>query len=142
MIVRIFAVSAVALVVGSYIERARAGQFFVCEDGRTVEVAFNELDEAKRTDPCVAKYYGLSVAEPALRGKAGEPVAVGGTVDIVLPVRKPVRVQLRQARDDAPAAKRDLSGQQRMATVDAAGEGRVKIINAKPGEAQWFELKP
>ncbi len=78
MIVRIFAVSAVALVVGSYIERARAGQFFVCEDGRTVEVAFNKLDEAKRTDPCVAKYYGLSVAEPALRGKAGEPVAVGG----------------------------------------------------------------
>jgi hypothetical protein len=45
--------------------RALATQAFLCEDGRVVYVKFGELEQLKRTDPCIARYFGLTAGTPA-----------------------------------------------------------------------------
>lgn len=65
MTLRILALSALALFIGALVEHARAGQLFVCEDGSTVEIHHTKLDEAKRSNACVAKHFGLTLPAKA-----------------------------------------------------------------------------
>jgi hypothetical protein len=42
---------------------ARADEAYVCDGGRIVYVKPGQLEHLKRTDPCIAGYYGLSVGD-------------------------------------------------------------------------------
>lgn len=46
---------------------AHADEAYVCDDGRVVYVKLAELEEKKRTDQCVAAYWGLTVESPKSR---------------------------------------------------------------------------
>ncbi|MGI9409060.1 MAG: hypothetical protein ACR2OV_03225 [Hyphomicrobiaceae bacterium] len=169
MILRIFAISVTALVAGSFIEHARAGQFFVCEDGNTIEIETPRLEHAKKTIPCVAKHYGLEIqanpkraveAKPTVEVEAksmvgvskaesngtdraqhshARPTAAAASTDVVIPMRKPALPKLRET-DTKPVP----SGRQGMRLVAEAANSdsrRVRIINAGPGAAKWFHVK-
>jgi len=141
VIFKIIAVSAVALVVGAYVEGARAGQFFVCDGGQTVEVEFGDLEKAKRTNPCIAKYFGINLkvaAKPSSVEVQQPQTADHATAFFApdLPVRKPVRPVLRQSQSVAPMSK-TLAGRE-VAGTDPGNFRRVRIINARPGGAKWF----
>lgn len=127
------AIAALALAAGAWAERAHADEAYVCEAGRVAYVKPGELEEKKRTDPCVARYFddipsvkrASSAARPATDQKAATPVA-----EEPLPVQK--------VSTAAPAAK---TVPVRISTAeDAAGSTfrKVRIINAAPGEEAWF----
>ncbi len=42
------------------VEAVRADEAYLCEDGRIVKVPLGKLEEMKRTDACIAAYYGLT----------------------------------------------------------------------------------
>ena len=118
MIARIIAGSIIALGLGLMTENAQAAQTFMCDDGRLLEVESNQLERLKRTDPCIAAYYGLEVRT------------------VPLPVKRPPpRVQHVLKGSRAPAtSRRDIGA------VAQAGSSyrKVRIINAPRGRRAWF----
>lgn len=62
-----------ALLIAAFVSAsaaARAEEVYVCDGGRLVYVKPGMLEDLKRTDPCIAAYYGVEVAPPADRGAA------------------------------------------------------------------------
>lgn len=55
---------------------ARADEAYVCDANRVVYVKPGELESMKKTDPCIAGYYGLTVAAPPSKG-ANVPMLSG-----------------------------------------------------------------
>ena len=159
MILRIFAVSVAALAAGSFIERARAGQFFVCDNGTAIEIELSRLEQAKRTIPCVAKHYGVEIQPKPTHEAQPKPKAVfsdaksdethvpqrhharpnAASTKVVLPVRKPELPRLRET--DTIPAPRLHHGSRLIADVANPDTTRVHIINAGPGGDKWFHVK-
>ena len=144
MILRMLSVSVLALATGAMLETARASQFFVCDDGRTIEVARGDLETAKRENECVAKHFGLTIkkAKPAADQStvpAKETAAPGSSpkLKIVLPVRKPKPAKLR-ATAAAQPRNRDRLSSTRLAAVPSASYRRVRVINAQTPSERWF----
>lgn len=62
---------------------AVAAEAYVCDGGRVVYVELADLERMKRTDACVAGYYGLTVEAPAAgRGAAGAKAASAATQSV------------------------------------------------------------
>lgn len=58
------------------VEAVRADEAYLCEDGRIVKVAPGQLEVLKRTDACIAAYYGLKIeAAPPIETGAIAPAA-------------------------------------------------------------------
>lgn len=51
--------------------KAHADEAYVCDAGRVVYVRPGELEAMKRSDPCIAGYYGITLAPPAAVPAAG-----------------------------------------------------------------------
>lgn len=60
-----------ALAVSISTAAVRAEEAFLCEGGRVVRVTLGQLEDMKRTDPCVAAYYGLTVRSPVAAPGSG-----------------------------------------------------------------------
>ena len=163
MILRILAISVTALVAGSFIEHARAGQFFVCEDGKTIEIETSHLEHAKKTIPCVAKHYGLEVqAKPKLEVEArstveieakpmveaskadsngsegalqrhARPTAAAVSAGVVIPVRKPASAKLRVP---APPKLRETDTK----PVPSGREGRRLVAEAANSDSRRVRI--
>lgn len=150
---RLFHLSGLVLIAGVLgLSPANASQVFVCDDGRAITVAPAELEAAKRTEPCVAKHFGI-----ALRA---EPVP--------LPIRHPERSVARAAAASAPgpsvpatasaapaSSERHADAQQgapqlrgaqseersamqdRLSALEAGDFRRVRVINGS-GAAAWY----
>ena len=144
MIIRMLSVSILALSAGAMLEAARANQFFVCEDGRTVEVARGELEAAKREIPCVAKHFGLTIKtakaapnKPKVSSPAAPAASSSKKVEIVLPVRKPQSMKLRASATTAPP-NLDRPTSQQVAEASSTSYRRVRVINAQTPSGRWF----
>jgi hypothetical protein len=111
MIVRVFAASLLALLVGSLIEKAHADQSFLCDGGKLVQVAAGDLERMKRENACVAKYFG----------------GLAATREVPLPMRKPA-TSLVRLRSTEPERSDD----------DPADYRMVRIINAGKADPKWF----
>ncbi len=140
------ALTAVTLVLAS---SASADELYLCDGGRLVKVEVDTIEALKRTDPCIARYFGLTIAAaaaPAGTARAaveetgalpdggastatGEPAATGRALS---PTSRAVRTVWRSERAK-PAAPRTER-------VDVPGEGyrTVAIINAGPDEARVY----
>ena len=66
MILRILAGSIVALGLGLLSEGAKAGQTFMCDDGRLLQVEQKNMERLKREDACIAACFGLKVQPVSL----------------------------------------------------------------------------
>lgn len=145
MIARILAVSGVALVAGYFAEQARADQYFVCKDGRAISVAQGDLEKAKRTNACVARHYGLSLAppDPGLRSSTAPTTSLADhplAETVELPARRPRTPELRKTQ--TAVTQRSTSPRiGKVAEADNSNYRRVRIINAQPGSPVWFHHK-
>jgi len=110
MIFRIFAASLMALLAGTLVESARAGQSFICEDGTLVRVEVGQMERMKRENPCVAKHFGLTVVAKI----------------VPLPVRRPPGPALRTRRAEPARA------------PEPSNYRSVRILNARDGASKWF----
>jgi hypothetical protein len=117
MILKILAASIVALGLGLYAERASAGQTFMCEDGRLLQVEQKDLERMKREEPCIAAYFGVAVQS------------------VPLPIKRPlVVVSGLKGTNEAEPGKPAIGNLAQVST----DYRRVRIINARPGEQSWF----
>ncbi len=146
MIARFCAISVLALCAGSFIEEARSEQLFVCDGGKAMRIAADQLELAKRTNPCVARHYGLHVEVKASQEtkKVLRPViqpvirpSETATTDIELPVRKPeLKTVLKTL--PSPQARENRAAANRLAQSSSTDFRKVRIINAAPKSAKWF----
>lgn len=119
MIVRIFAASMMALLAGSLVERARADQSFICDDGSLIQVKSADIERMRRENACVAKHLGTA------------PASLVSAVVVPLPTRKPAPPKLRTTVA-APTSPSEPS------VAAPARVGMVRILNAAPNEPKWL----
>lgn len=102
MIFRILCACSMALVLGLIAERAKASQVFLCEDGKSVQIAAADLEEAKRFDPCVARYFGRTIDPAAVPLPLRRPDRKGVRADVAA-LAKALRAGALQTHADRPA---------------------------------------
>lgn len=139
---------------------ARADEAFLCGPSSLVYVKSEDVEARKKTDPCVAAYFGLTVppaATPALGPAA--PAEAGQSRQAGAPA---VRTIARPKADAAAAARPDFKTFAASETPETASAAshvstaflappvlpspapdtdfrNVRIINAEPGGEQWFK---
>lgn len=125
---------------------AMAAEAYLCGTDNVVYVELDKLEEMKRTDPCIASYYGLKVAAPRPASPPAAPIAKHAKKDA--PQRR-AAVQLRPrivADDASPAPIRVRKEPERAGpkpeVVAAPGTDyrNVHVINAASPEGKWLKL--
>lgn len=121
-------IAVVALAAGSWAERARADEAYICDAGRVVYVKPGELEAKKLSDPCIARYFDVEVITPRVP-LSGLPVATAAPA---------------AAPSDHPAAAKIVSRHPVQTSPPANSHTassdfrKVRIINAQPGTDGWF----
>lgn len=121
----------------------RADEAFLCGPDTVVYVKVDELEFKKRTDPCIARYFGLTVDNAAASdkdaarasGKQKAAAAVAAPKDIAL---KSLQAPETAERVTPPALERSASLQQPM-SAPGTDYRNVKVINASSAADQWFK---
>ena len=153
-----FAVTVSSLAMGFASGAARADEGFLCGPDKIVYVAPGQLEIKKRSDPCIAAYFGLTAeavvtpqktlpAPPAAKpapaaGKAGAHATVDASVPA--PERAPALNLKTLTQVDKPV--RDVAVIERQAalrpavavSVPEADYRNIRVINAAAPERQWF----
>jgi hypothetical protein len=132
------------------VEAVRADEAYLCDGGRVVKVPFGKLEEMKRTDACIAGYYGLKVESSTLleTGTIGPPASVvpaGVTPGTSIatdgprpgssqtaapsPIELPKPSPVRQASAEKPSPPRAAAG---------TDYRNVVLLNPAPGDPAIF----
>jgi hypothetical protein len=129
------------------VEAVRADEAYLCDGGRIVKVPFGKLEELKRTDACIAAYYGLKVV-PATRletGTISPPATVVSATTtqqtaITLPLAGPRSgPNLSVAPLPKPAPVRQASTEKPIVRAAAGTDYRnVVLLNPAPGDPAIF----
>jgi hypothetical protein len=140
---------------------ASADEIFVCEGGRLVRVDVETFETLKRTDPCVARYYGLEIAAAPPPAPAAAKVSETGALPAPPPSQaaRPASdtaevyrsalaatglVPGRHVRRGEGAAQGERAATSKPDRIDVPGDGyrTVAIINAGPGEPALYRHGP
>lgn len=129
---------------------AHADEAFLCGPDTVVYVKPAELELKKRTDPCIAAYYGLQVepdasakdpAKTAESDSASKPAPVKETRRGAPPASNPVELKRLPAPEhDAPGRAVEERSASLLPPVPTPGTDyrNVRVINASsPGE-EWY----
>jgi hypothetical protein len=129
------------------VEAVRADEAYLCDGGRIVKVPLGKLEEMKRTDACIAAFYGLKVVSPT-RLETGTinppaPVASATTTQqtaISVPRDGPSSANLSAAPPPKPAPVRQASAEKPIAPRAVAGTDyrNVVLLNPAPGDPAVF----
>ncbi|NOT70295.1 MAG: hypothetical protein HOP09_03130 [Hyphomicrobium sp.] len=120
---------------------ALADEAYLCGPDRIVYVSVADLEMKKRTDPCIAAYYGLKIEEPA-KQEAAAPAPVAAKP--APPTPAPALIAELKPLSDAEVAPRVIGRPGRQASLETprAMPGtdyrNVKILNAATPDAAWF----
>jgi hypothetical protein len=120
---------------------ARADEAYVCDAGTVVYVKPGQLEAMKRSDPCIASYYGITLPSQAAAAQPA-PLAPASTVT------PPVEFKTLGGPDDhADASKRSsmrtaqaAPAAHRPPPVAAPGTDfrNIRLINAAPESDGWY----
>lgn len=123
---------------------AQADEAYLCGPDKVVYVSVADLPMMKRTDPCIAAYYGLTVEGAS--SAAGAQPAAGHTPSISQSV-KSVEAELKLLSDPDMRGGAEKFPQQQAALAPVRIPPRatvgtdyrnVKILNAATPESAWF----
>jgi len=117
-----------------------ADEAFLCEGGRIVYVKFGDLERLKRTDACIAGYFGLKVE---VEDKASDRAAAAGKALEAGPAAKAPPPKFRTLNEPAHqrAAYRVNAGRTAQAVpaaAPAADYRNVSVINASDAASAVF----
>ena len=121
---------------------ASADEAFLCGPSTIVYVAAGELEQKKKTDPCIAAYFGMTV-DPGAKAEAGpapvkanERIAKANVPDAT--VRQLKRLDGPEVSD--PTADRSIRSASLLPPEASPGTDyrNVRVINAPSDEARWF----
>ncbi|MFN0218884.1 MAG: hypothetical protein ACKVP4_08745 [Hyphomicrobium sp.] len=141
---------------------AWAAEAFLCGPDTVVYVEANELEHKKRTDPCIAGYYGLTIAPeqaaptapviaPVIKATAPRAVAASSPppaerVAALAPTITPAPVAKAAPVTKTPVARTPVTSAPAPAAANitvasvapVANFRNVRILNAKSPKAAWF----
>lgn len=131
-----FVVSATALAGAG--ESARADEAYLCGPDKLVYVKASELELKKKTDPCIAAYYGLTIDVSSAPDRA----SVQNDASNATPAG-PASVAMKASVGLEPAVPAKPAHVRQAALVPAhAAPGtdyrNVRVINAASDAEQWF----
>ncbi len=137
-----FAVSVAAALASAKAAPALADEAYLCGPDRVVYVAAADLEAKKKTDPCIASYYGLKISEPAIAPLAEVKKDVERVLAppaLVVDVAEQLKV-LPRDEPLAPASPRAERQAYLEPPKTAAGTDyrNVRIINASAPHAVWY----
>jgi hypothetical protein len=125
------------------VEAVRADEAYLCEGGRIVKVTPGTLETLKRTDACIAGYFGLKIDAAGVRDTGVRDIGALETGAITVPTAIPAA-----PKRPAPAAKAAARLPAKTAAVKepaaapraSAGTDyrNVVLLNAPPGAAAVF----
>jgi hypothetical protein len=130
--------------VATGVEAVRADEAFLCENGRIVKVPFGKLDEMKRTNACVAAYFGLKIdAAPPIETGAIRSTAPDPSHPVAPLVPKSSDTAPRdaaRAEPQTPAPLRKASAEKLPPPRAAVGTDyrNVLLLNPEPGQPAIF----
>lgn len=116
--------------------RALADEAFLCGPNKVVYVAVEDLEARKRTDPCIAAYFGLTVDKDAVAKAKAAPGSTSGRPAKAVPLKTLVPPEVAE-RLSVPV--------ERSASLlpPAASPGtdfrNVRVLNATSRDEQWFK---
>ena len=124
----------------------RADEAFLCGPDTVVYVKPEELELKKRTDPCIARYFGLSVeTDAAAAGPAPSASPVSGSKQAAVTRAAPKDIALKSLQSPETAERVTPPAPQRSASLQppVAAPGtdyrNVRVINASSASDQWFK---
>ena len=124
---------------------ARADEAYLCGPDTVVYVSAVELEHKKKTDKCIAAYYGLTVAQDA-SGQSGMPVEPAKSAPAKANARPIIELKsLSEPESEPEHSVRSRAKFERSASLmpPSAAPGtdfrNVRIINAGSGDGQWFK---
>jgi hypothetical protein len=125
------------------VEAVRADEAYLCDGGRIVKVAPGKLDELKRTDACIAAYYGLTIgAAPHSAESRLETGALAPPAANPASLARPAPAAKRTARAPAAAPAVGEPAPAPRAAPPRAAHGtdyrNVVLLNAAPGSNAVF----
>lgn len=134
-----FAVAVSAGAMGVVSSPVRADDAYLCGPDKIVYVALADLENMKRTDPCIAAYYGLKVEAPV-------QAAVKTAPDKLADANKSERHEAPQfkglSEPEVPGRISRNASRQASLEPPRASEGtdyrNVKILNASAPDAAWY----
>jgi hypothetical protein len=133
--------AAAGILAGLVVSAARADEAYLCADGRIAYVAFGALEEMKRTDACVAAYFGLEIEpRPATPGAAKIPSGANparpNKATPAPPALRPLEESDIPPR--APRPSREAATRPAPRAADDTDYRHVRVINAAAGDGAWF----
>ncbi|OYW56735.1 MAG: hypothetical protein B7Y80_01220 [Hyphomicrobium sp. 32-62-53] len=130
------------------VEAVRADEAYLCEGGRIVKVTPGTLESLKRTDACIAGYFGLKIeaagdlnngdrASGNRDNTALETGAIAVPAAIPAPPKRPATAA--KAAERAPAKMASVKEPAAAPRASAGTDYRnVVLLNAPPGAAAVF----
>ncbi len=120
---------------------ARADEAYLCGPDTVVYVKIEELELKKRTDKCIAAYYGLTVANDSADQPGTVPTSAEGA-----PAKPgtPPELELKSLSDPEYSVRGTAKPERSASLLPAAASPgtdfrNVHIINAVSGESSWFK---
>ncbi len=122
---------------------ARAAEAYLCEGGRIVYVAIDQLEVMKRSDPCIASYYGVTLNSPT---DTAHSVAVAD-IETAAPAPLPASQGIRTPRDMRAAdkagnrtaiSKRQPAERKPLRAAEGTDYRNVHVINAASPDVSLF----
>jgi hypothetical protein len=139
-----FAVLGLSVACWLDVSSARADEAFLCGPDTVVYVKPEEMEHKKRTDPCIARYFGLTVEAPATtqppRKTSSSELLAQRAIDKPAPevALKSLQAPETAERVTPPPVERSAALQ---LPVSAPGTDyrNVKVLNASSPTDQWFK---
>ena len=130
-------ISAAAVVAATH--SARADEAYLCGPDKVVYVKASELEAKKKSDPCIASFYGLSLTKPEPSPDPA-PAPAAAQTENPQPAEPVTFKSLTEA--DVPERARHKLAQASVAPAPSAapatGYRTVRIINAASAGEQWY----
>ena len=120
---------------------SRADEAYLCGPDTVVYVSAEELEHKKKTDKCIAAYYGLTVSDAA-SGQSGSPVEPSKSAPEKANARPTIELK-SLSEPEHSVHSRAVFERSASLMLPSASPGtdfrNVRIINAGSGDGQWFK---
>ncbi|MEQ1653526.1 MAG: hypothetical protein ABL897_13635 [Hyphomicrobium sp.] len=141
-----FVILATASAIAAVSAPARADDAYLCGPDKVVYVAVADLEMKKRTDPCIAAYYGLKVDEASLRPDVKSDTKATTKSAAAAGEQKPVAARQAALKPltDNEIAPRPYGKGERQASLEppralpGTDYRNVKILNAASPDNAWY----
>ena len=119
---------------------ARADEAYLCGPDTVIYVKAEELEHKKKTDKCIAAYYGLTVSDDVAASTSQPEIVKRGPANSKAHPALELK-SLSEPEHGVRSPSNDERSASLMPPVASPGTDfrNVRIINASPDESTWFK---